>query len=152
MRAAGAVAFAVLLTATFAYAQDFEPDVTPPGADNAPAESPFEVVPPPPPDDALMTGEELRAAFEDRSYEGCYPDGSPWAERTGADGALFDLLRSGSPRVGVWWVQQNQICYFYDASGVTACWNAARQDGEFYFFFPGTGVVGGTTDCGEPIA
>lgn len=135
------------LAAMFAAAPAFSQFTTP---DDQPSQAP-RTPPPPPPAEALMTTEDLRDEFSGASYEGCYPDGSAWAERTAADGVLYDLLRDGAA-VGSWWVEDRQICYYYDAQDVTACWNAIKQNGNYYFFFPGTGLLGGTTDCGVPIA
>lgn len=107
--------------------------------------------PPPPPDSAFMTDRQLSEAFTGADYRGCYPDGSEWAERTAADGTLYDLLQDGA-RVGSWWVQDRMICYDYPEMDSTACWRVIRRESEFYFFVPGTGLVGGTTDCTDPIA
>jgi hypothetical protein len=112
-------------------------------------------IPPPPPLDQLMTDDELTQAFTGADLEGCYPDGNIWAERTATDGTLYDLLRRGVA-VGEWWVEDRQICYFYSGEETEAqgifCWNVLRQRDEYYFLAPGTGLVGGTTDCGDPVA
>lgn len=123
------------------------------GASQAQDEAPAE--PPAGPEMLFLSDEELIEIFTGADLEGCYPDGRIWAERTAADGALYDLLRRNA-RVGEWWVEDRQICYLYtgEASEVegTFCWNVVRQDGDYYFLLPGTGEVGGTTDCGDPIA
>jgi hypothetical protein len=101
-----------------------------------------------PGEDQFLTDDELREVFTDRELNGCYPNGESWAERTARDGALYDNLQGGA-LVGEWWVADGQICYFYPelyASREDApCWEVIRQDGAYYFFFPGTSEIGGAS-------
>lgn len=102
----------------------------------------------PPAPDSFLTDEALRQEFADRRLEGCYPNGSRWAERTAAGGLLYDDLQGGV-LVGDWWVEDGQICYFYPATMATrdeaACWQVIKDGGDYYFFFPGTSLIGGAS-------
>lgn len=103
-----------------------------------------------------LDGEELRGYFADRTLMGCYPDGSPWWERTTADGRLYDLFQGdGGSTVGSWWVQGDQVCYAYDAAPDVlnpSCFTVARRGRHLDFFLAGTLALGGTTDCEDEIA
>lgn len=106
------------------------------------------VVPERPDEGAFLADEALREEFTNRRLEGCYPDGSPWAERTAAGGALYDDLQDGL-LVGDWWVADGQICYFYPATMASrddaACWEVIADNGDYYFFYPGTNILGGAS-------
>ncbi len=103
---------------------------------------------------ARMTGAELRGCYIDgRERNGLEPQ---WAERTAADGALYDTL-SGEVRVGRWYTVNDAICYVYErATRETYCFFVSEAEGELYFTpidptQPRAAVAPiATTDCAPP--
>lgn len=104
----------------------------------------------------FLTEGELRAAFTGADTGGCYPDREPVEERTAADGALYDLLQAGAPRVGDWWVEGREICYRYTGDHGhrpgTFCWNVTREGRELHFFSAPEGIYGGSTHCVDLVS
>lgn len=100
-----------------------------------------------------LDGDEILRELNDAELHGCYPDGSPWAERTTADGDLYDLL-ADEAHVGTWWLVDDIVCYSYFANPAVAnpsCFAVQRRGVHLDFVLPGTGQLGGTTDCGVDI-
>lgn len=125
------------------------PSLALPGAAQTP-------IPQTPSFEEFLTEDELRQAFTGVDWGGCYADGEPVEERTAADGSLHDLLRTGAPRVGDWWVEGREICYRYDGSHGhpqgTFCWNVARQGAALHFFNAQDGGYGGSTQCADLVS
>ncbi len=97
--------------------------------------------------------EAILRELNDAELHGCYPDGSPWAERTTSDGDLYDLL-ADEAHVGIWWLVDDVVCYSYFANPEVAnpsCFAVQRRGVHLDFVLPGTGELGGTTDCGVDI-
>lgn len=102
-----------------------------------------------------LTADEVRELITDAELQGCYPDGSPWAERTEAGGALYDLLQGDGAGeiVGRWWLEDDIVCYSYDiVPQFASCFFVMRRGRHLDFHIIQTGELGGTTDCGLEVA
>lgn len=82
-----------------------------------------------------LDGETLLELFRDRELKGCYIDGRPaWHELTREDGALIEFQPS-PVEVGVWWIDQDAICYFYtDGRGGPSCFFVLEKNGALDFY------------------
>ena len=71
-----------------------------------------------------LSGEDLQELFSGADWSGCYSGERPgWAERTAADGSLYDLNLASAPLVGTWEVIGDVICYVYAEDHPIAGWH-----------------------------
>jgi hypothetical protein len=78
--------------------------------------------------DNFLTGEEIRALFQDKTYTGINQAGDIFSEWQLPDGRVFGHNRREPVENGCWDVKDDQMCYYY-ARGSTPgqfCWRIQK--------------------------
>lgn len=132
------------------------PQTDPVFRDNAPAapqtgsgngsspQQPGPQQPAPTPIGRQLTGNALYSQMSGYSYQGCYPDGSTFAETTLADGRLRDDASGGSI-IGSWNVSGDSLCY--DQNQQQTCVLTYQDNRGLHFYLKDSGAYIASTVC-----
>ena len=112
------------------------------GGAQMPAQQPS--TPAPTPKGRQLTGKALYGRMSGLSYNGCYPDGSTFAETTLSDGRLRDDAGGGSI-VGNWNVSGDSLCF--DQNNQQTCVLTYEDNRGLHFYLKESGAYIASTVC-----
>jgi len=85
-----------------------------------------------------LSREEIVELLSGATLYGVYTDGRPdWAEQTAVTGELYDATDEWHD-VGRWGTSGDLACYTYWRTMYQYCFDVYENDGQFYFYIPGT--------------
>jgi hypothetical protein len=78
--------------------------------------------------DEWLTGDQIRALFQDRTYTGINQAGDTFSEWQLPDGRVYGHNRREPVENGCWDVKDDQICYYYAAGSNKGqfCWRIQK--------------------------
>jgi len=92
-------------------------------------------------DGRKLDQEEIVELLSGATLYGVYLDGRPdWAEQSTVTGELYDAADKWR-EVGRWGTSGDVACYTYWAAMRQYCFDVYEQDGQFYFYVPGTDTL-----------